>query len=115
MKVKIAFLSLFALLFLACAEKGSREIEGEFLYSADAAVIKGDSFIYGVKIDDKMMQLADSVKRYKKDDFDMIPVKIEGILSEKEKGTEGWDTVVKIEKIVSVSPPKKTASEKASE
>lgn len=105
MNTKNVIFGLLALIFSACAEKGTREIKGEFLYSADAAVIKGDSFIYGVEIDDKTMQLADSVKRYKKDEFDMVPVEIEGVLSEKEKGAEGWDTIVQIKKILSVSPP----------
>ncbi len=104
MKAKILILSMFSLFFLACAKETTREIDGEFLYIADAAVIKGDNFIYGVKVDQKMMELADQVKKYKKDNFDMIPVKVEGILSEKEKGAEGWDTIVEIKKIISITP-----------
>lgn len=105
MKIKIIFTGLLVLLFLGCAKDGTREIDGEFLYIADAAVIKGDGFIYGVEMDEKMMELANQVKKFKRDDFDMVPVKIVGILSEKSQESEGWDTIVKIQKIISVSPP----------
>ena len=38
-------------------------IKGEFIYIADAAVLKGDNFIYGVKIDAKAQELAERVSR----------------------------------------------------
>ena len=109
MTIKKIFFSFLLFLFLACAKENTREVDGEFLVVADAAVIKGDNFIYGVKVDDKMKELADQVKKYKKDVFDMVPVKIEGVLTEKKSGAEGWDTIVTIKKIISVSPPRETS------
>lgn len=86
----------------------TRTFEGEFLYLADAAVLKGDNFIYGVTIDDTMHQLADQVKSVKQDDFDMVPVIVKGSLSKKAEGAEGWDEIITITEIVNVS---KTPSE----
>ena len=77
--------------------------KGEFLYLADAAVLKGDNFIYGVTIDDTMQQLADQVKSIKKDDFDMVPVIVKGSLSKKAEGAEGWDEIITITEIINVS------------
>ena len=38
---------------------------GDFIFLKDAAVLKGDKFIYGVTIDDLSKQLADKVKAVK--------------------------------------------------
>ncbi|EAP87979.1 MULTISPECIES: hypothetical protein [Croceibacter] len=79
-------------------------IKGEFIYIADAAVLKGDNFIYGVKIDAKAQELAERVKPLKREDFDMVPVEVKGkIMPNKE--TEGWDEIVEIREIIKVSAP----------
>ncbi len=77
--------------------------KGEFLYLADAAVLKGDNFIYGVTIDETMHQLADQVKSIKKDEFDMVPVIVKGNITKKPEGAEGWDEIITITEIVNVS------------
>lgn len=77
--------------------------KGEFLYLADAAVLKGENFIYGVTIDETMQTLADQVKSVKKDDFDMVPVIVKGSLAKKAEGAEGWDEIITITEIVNVS------------
>jgi hypothetical protein len=103
-----AFFGLFFLLF-GCAgskENNENEIKGDFIYIADAAVIKGDDFIYGVEIDSMLMDLVKKAEPFKKGTFDMVPVVIEGDLNLKEKNAEGWDTIVKITKIVTVGPAK---------
>ena len=51
-------------------------IKGDFIYLADAAVLKGKDFIYGVELDSISMKLADSVAPFKKDNFDMVPVTV---------------------------------------
>ncbi|RMA65827.1 hypothetical protein [Ulvibacter antarcticus] len=76
---------------------------GEFLYMADAAVLKGDNFIYGVTLDDMSQELANRVKAVKKDDFDMVPVIVNGIVKNKEAGVEGWDEVITITEILHIS------------
>ena len=79
------------------------QFEGEFIYVADGAVLKGESFIYGVTLDEMATALKEKVASVKKDDFDMVPVVVKGIVNNKAEGTEGWDEVITITEIVSVS------------
>ena len=79
------------------------QFEGEFIYIADAAVLKGGNFIYGVNLDDVAMELAAQVKPVKKDEMDMVPVVVKGTLKNKAEGEEGWDEIITITEIVSVS------------
>mgnify|MGYP000095702265 CR=1 FL=1 len=79
-------------------------IEGEFIFLADAAVLKGKNFIYGVELDSVSMKLADSVAPLKKDNFDMIPVTVRAKIV-KNFG-EGWEEIVQIREILKVSKPK---------
>ena len=46
-----------------------KTFNGEFIYIADGAVLKGKNFIYGVTIDEKMHELAEMVAPIKKDDI----------------------------------------------
>ncbi len=80
-------------------------IKGEFIYLADAAVLKGGTFIYGVKIDEKMHELQAKVSPLKRDEFDMVPVTIKAEINPKPEGTEGWDEIVTIKEIIEVSSP----------
>ena len=76
---------------------------GEFLYIADAAVLKGDDYIYGVTLDAMTEELATRVKAVKKNDFDMVPVIVNGIVKNKEGDAEGWDEIITITEILHVS------------
>ncbi len=80
-------------------------LEGEFIYLDDAAVLKGDTFIYGVTLDDKMHELATIIKPLQRDEFDMVPVIIKGELHSKAAGEEGWDEIVTIKEILEVKAP----------
>jgi len=81
---------------------------GDFIFLEDAAVLKGDKFIYGVTIDDLSKKLADKVKLVKSFDFDMVPVAVKGNVSQKPEGQEGWDEILTITEIVVVgSKPSK--------
>jgi hypothetical protein len=109
---KIFLLIALTITIFSCKNSETKEAEGtsevhtfraEFLYIEDAAVLKGDNFIYGVTIDDKMQELANKVQPIKKDDFDMVPVIVSGILSKKPEGSEGWDEIVTIKEILHVS------------
>jgi len=51
-------------------------LEGEFVYSADAAVMRGENFVYGVTLDSMSQVLSDKIAPLKSDDFEMIPVTI---------------------------------------
>lgn len=114
---KIGILLVALVLFVACndtSKENNKEVittknsnlavyKGEFIYTADAAVLKGNDFIYGVTIDEKMHELADRVAPVKKDDFDMVPVVVTGTLKKKDPNAEGWDEVLTIVDIVQVS------------
>jgi len=83
----------------------SETIMGEFIFLGDAAVLKGDNFIYGVKIDDAMHELAKQVEAKKRDQYDMVPVLINGIISPKPEGTDGWDNIVTVKGILEINEP----------
>ena len=77
-------------------------IKGEFIFLADAAVLKGKDFIYGVQIDSLSRELADSVANFKQDDFDMVPVTVKARII-KNPRREGWEELVEIKEILEIS------------
>ncbi|GGD81548.1 hypothetical protein [Planktosalinus lacus] len=81
----------------------AKEISADFIYLDDAAVLKGDDFIYGVKIDDKAKELAKQVETVKADEFDMVPVVIKGVVNKKADNEDGWEDIVTITEIITVS------------
>lgn len=88
------------------------EIQAEFIYIQDAAVLKGKSFIYGVELDDKAKELAEQVKKYKKDQYDMVPVVVKGLVKPNPV-KDGWKEIVEIQEILKVLPVKKEAPSEA--
>jgi len=95
-----------------------RIFTGEFIYVADGAVLKGSNFIYGVTIDDKMHELAKMVAPVKKDEYDMVPVKVKGELVANPlfaQTGEGWRLNVTIKEIVKVSDTPSPADVKIEE
>ena len=121
---KIILITVLSIVSFSCKEeiKTSKEKEskvalnsaeenlyrGDFIFLKDAAVLKGDNFIYGVSIDELSKQLAERVKEVKVSDFDMVPVAVKGKISQKQEGQEGWDEILTITEIVLVgnSPSK---------
>lgn len=82
---------------------------GEFIHVDTAAVLKGNSFIYGVKMDEMSKQLINEVDAVKTDEYDVINVAVKGELS-KNTG-EGWDEIITIRSIEKVFPPNQTQVE----
>ena len=83
-------------------------LKGEFIYLNDAAVLNCGNKIYGVTIDDKMLELAEQVAAKKNDVNDMIPVIINGVVHPNpalSPTNEVWPEVVTIKKIVKVFAP----------
>jgi hypothetical protein len=79
---------------------------GEFIFTDEAAVLKGKNFVYGVVIDTVARELAARVAPIKKDEFDMVPVVVTGIVSPNpalSEGKEGWEEVITIKNILNVS------------
>lgn len=76
---------------------------GDFLFVDNAAVLKGENFIYGVTLDDMAKELAKRVESVKEEPFDMVPVFVKGYLKTKPIGAEGWDEILTITEIMNVS------------
>jgi len=79
------------------------QYRGDFLFMDDAAVLKGDTFIYGVTIDEMSKELAKQVESIKKDEFTMVPVFVKGTIKTKAIGADGWDEILTITEILNVS------------
>ncbi|MDT0675207.1 hypothetical protein [Autumnicola musiva] len=80
---------------------------GEYIYVADAGVLRGKDFVYGVKIDSMAQVLAEEVQPYKDQEFDMVKVKVK-VKIEQNRRREGWKEVIEIREIIDVLEDKKT-------
>lgn len=116
----ILFLFLFSVFLFSCNDKkvenkiseeetvvsgntSLKTYQGEFIYTPEAAVFKGNSFIYGVHLNDVAKDLAKKVEAVKKENYDMVPVIVRGEVTPKAEGAEGWDEILTITEIVNVS------------
>ena len=121
MKRIVLLFIVFATVTFSCKEKETEKVSndpeyaGEFIYTADAAVLKGSNFIYGVALDEMAEELAKRVKPVKRDEFDMVPVVVKGTLKNKVEGEEGWNEILTITEIVSVSDTPSEADVKIEE
>ncbi|GAA0713989.1 hypothetical protein GCM10009430_06480 [Aquimarina litoralis] len=107
---KSFLLIILSLLIFSCKNEKSQSsdgettlIRGEFILIDDAGVIKGKDFIYGVVIDDIAKELNSKVKPLQREEYDMVPVVVKGVI--KENKGEGWPEIVEIKEIVGVSEP----------
>lgn len=85
---------------------GAKQLQGEFIYYGDAAVLQTRNEVYGVVIDSMMHVLQEQVKSYKKEVTDMVPVVIKAHVFAKEEDQEGWPYKVEVLEVVKVFPPK---------
>nr|WP_321246267.1 hypothetical protein [uncultured Psychroserpens sp.] len=86
-------------------------IHGDFIYYADAAVLKTPTKMYGVVVNEKMKELQKQVEAFKKEDTDMVPVTIRGRMFKKDTNEEGWEDRIEIKEILKVSPPNPEAND----
>lgn len=84
--------------------------KGEFIHVDTAAVLKGASFIYGVKMDNTSKQLIQQVNDVKNDEYDVINVVVKGELTD--NPGEGWDEIITITSIEKIYPPQQVQEEK---
>ncbi len=112
--MKKSFLLIaISLLILSCKkEKSETEniepslIRGEFILIDGAAVIMGKDFIYGVIINEMTKELAEKVEPLQREEYDMVPVVIKGIIRPNDSnGIEKWKEIVEIKEIIGVSAP----------
>ena len=125
-KVLLGLTVLLSLSMISCknSEKNSEAVEssesnstklmqnalptysGEYFYSSDGAVLKGSHFIYAVNIDDLAKELGDRIAPIKKEEYDMVPVVVKGVVEVNpayERGEKVWEQIITIKEIVSVS------------
>jgi len=103
---KIFILLVVTLAAYSCKEEPKGEIfTGEFVYLSDAAVLQTENEIYGVIINEKMHELDEMVKQYKKEVTDMIPVEIRAIKTPKPEDEEGWPFRLEITEVINVFEP----------
>lgn len=108
-----ALIFILLLAFTGCKELSKHStqeaakaemISGEFLFWNNAAVLKTESEIYGVVVDEKMHELDRKCKPLQKDEYDMMRVTVKGIIR-KNPLPKSWAEVIQIKEIVSVSRP----------
>jgi hypothetical protein len=78
---------------------------GEFIKGDDAAILKGNDFIYGVVLDSMGLELAKQAESYKYDEYDMVPVVLSGNLIPN-TNKDGWDELLEVKKIIRITEPK---------
>ena len=90
---------------------GLTHLKGQFIYYADAAVLQTHREVYGVVINNKMHEVNDLAKQFKKAATDMVSVEVRGKIIPKPENEEGWPFRVEIVEILNVSAPDPTAGE----
>ncbi|WBL22533.1 MULTISPECIES: hypothetical protein [unclassified Zunongwangia] len=114
---KILCIFLLALICIGCEEEPESTVEkstvieteqdtvptliGNFIYADEAALFRGEDFIYNVEIDSLSRSLAHQLKAYKTDDFEMIPVKVRGKIKQS-PGQTGIRKNLELREIIAV-------------
>jgi len=78
-----------------------RVYQGSFISVGKSAVLKGDKFIYQVKMDSLATILTDSLAGYKADDNGIIPIKIKGKVIDNLKGI-GYSQEIEITEVLDI-------------
>lgn len=121
-KITLIFALLCSVVLLSCknseekSEEGAQAAprlldseypvySGEYFYSEDGAVLKGNKFIYAVTMDEMAAELGNQVAPVKREEYDMIPVMVKGVVSKNpalDEGQQVWEQIITIKEIVSV-------------
>lgn len=128
LKMKNTFFILFVLLaFISCkndkkAETKEENIElekannqnegltllkGDFVYYEGAAVLQTQTEIYGVFVNNKMLELNKLAEKYKTTPTDMVNVEIRGKVSNIKDDKILWENKVEVVEIINVTQPNK--------
>ncbi len=86
------------------AEKVADSIQvyqGNFISVGKSAVLKGDKFVYQVKMDSIALQLTDSLSAFKKDENSIIPIKVKGQIKDNIQAT-GYSKLIEITEVVDI-------------
>jgi hypothetical protein len=75
--------------------------QGDFISVGKSAVLKGDTFIYEVKMDSVAFKLKDSLSAFKKDENSIIPIKVKGQVKDNKQAT-GYSKLIEITQVVDI-------------
>ena len=83
-------------------EKDSiQNYQGNFISVGSDAVLKGENFVYQVKMDSMANLLKESLKKYQLEDMNIVPVEVKGkVIDNKVK--KGYSKVIEIREIVEI-------------
>ncbi len=83
-------------------EKDSiQNYQGDFIYIGGEAVLKGENFVYQVKMDSIANLLKESLKKYQLDDKNIVPIEVRGKVIDN-KVRQGYSKVIEIREIVEI-------------
>jgi len=75
--------------------------QGNFISVGKSAVLKGDTFVYQVKMDSVAFQLTDSLSAFKKDENSIVPIKVKGQVKKNIQAT-GYSKLIEITEVVDI-------------
>ena len=75
--------------------------QGYFISVGKSAVLKGDTFVYQVKMDSIAFQLTDSLSAFKKDVNGIIPIKVKGQVKDNIQAM-GYSKLIEITEVVDI-------------
>ncbi|WP_424492559.1 hypothetical protein [Salinimicrobium sp. GXAS 041] len=129
MKERVLTILICAFLFSSCGDESGDEqvqslepealedsiptLNGRFIFLSDQAILKGENFIYGVTVDSLARDLAEKVKPYKTENFDMVPVSLKAKIIPG-GNRDSWDKIIEIREVLKIAD-EKTASQEALE
>lgn len=83
-------------------EKDSiQNYQGNFISVGNEAVLKGENFVYQVKMDSMTNILKETIKNYQLDDKNIIPIEVKGKVTDNKVKT-GYSKVIEIREIVEI-------------
>lgn len=95
---------------VATAADSIKLYKGDFIFVGKSAVLKGDQFVYEVKVDSMSNFLKESLKDYKLENSNIIPVEVKGKVEENVfSGT--FSERIEIKEIVEIYAEKKSEEE----
>lgn len=83
------------------AQDSIQNYKGNFISTGNAAVLKGDKFIYQVSMNPKALSLRDSLKKYSGGNQILQPIVVKGKVIN--NSMEGYSQIIEITEIIEIS------------
>jgi hypothetical protein len=92
------------------AEDSIQNYQGTFITVGRSAVLKGNQFVYEVKMDSMAEFVKDSFKNYELIDSNLIPIEVKGKVTNNLRST-GYSQIIEIKEIVEIFAKKNIENE----